>query len=239
MNTSTSGATVLTLALACFPVAASAQLTYVSQSRTVIAQASTVSAPDFAPFNQTLSRTVELFPSTGWFVTGVSSQNSTLGSSQIRLNARNDTSGAFFTGGGQVTGGFARFTFDVTFDLSINSQVSLIGLNTALSSPLIPSASQQTIRLTRIGTPAPIFERVFNPENVAATSGPFTFITNLSAGRYRIEADALTSSSGGTQVGSINPNTGLINFAFTVPAPGAVAPALIAGAVLTLRRRRN
>lgn len=218
-----------------------AQMSYVSQFRMVTANGQSIASPvgNNGTFNETADQTIDLSPPDGWLVGAISSQNSTLGATQINFAGSNHVTGSWDLGDDQLTGAVANFRFNVFFDLAVASPISLIGSNTTTHSDEfnLHGQSTQHIWLIHVDQPEILFNRTFDPLDPGATLGNFSYFAELPAGRYRLNIEAYNTSHGFIDLGSMNPNSASINLSLTVPSPGAALMGLPI-AVMALRRRR-
>lgn len=202
-----------------------AQLSYVSQSRSVYAQVGvaggaqdvhTVSAPDFGVFNQTASSSVGL-PYPG-------SSSATQVSSLLPTGIDIATSFASARPAAAGTGS-ARMesTLDVLFSVDQPTTFTLSGLMPASEAASIPQiADLRTIQLTGPGVSIDL-----------VGPGAFSQTGSFSVGQYHLLID------GDVKDNQLHFHTGSQNFNVSLVIPEPVSmTALCAGALILIRRRR-
>lgn len=217
--------------------AATAQIAYTAQSRSINARISgpidgillsdQESAPNFLPFNATVGGTAA-----GGFFVAQGNQISSLDGDRMSFRSNWNVSGVSLTGGGSYTGSSFGSGLDVTFNLSASSPYRLSGSANLLG---ISFASLGNVVLSRVGTGA-----IYSHSH-GLLSEPFqTFSSEgvLTPGTYRLQASF--GESTGTS-GFIGHSGGPGNAAFDfLLVPGAGAPSLaLVASVFGLRRRRS
>jgi hypothetical protein len=193
-------AAVLSL-VALSPSSSIAQIVPVSQARSVTAEAShpfgspsshTVTAPDFGPFHGIAGASSG--PAPGDLAGATAEQRSTIGADRLELSIDGWAHPSLFSGQGDAT---ATSTFDVTFDLVVESDYFLFHL----TSPTPFRVAGGTLS---------------GPEGVIAELGPMTAEFGiLSAGRYRLEAFAIGTATPFFEDGRLSQQ---LSLAFTPPA---------------------
>lgn len=179
------------VALACSAGAASAQLVYTSQVRSVSAttegdgQSASLTAPDFAPFEQTVSLTTPVQGDAGPFNnTAVAGISCFLEPDGVRTRTRRSGGGGRVGGGGGiVVAGIAHTLIDVTFDNLTPNQFFL----RAWAEDVGASAAANTvdIALTDTATQQPLF--TFSG---TAAYIPVNQPLDLPVGSYRLVLDS-------------------------------------------------
>lgn len=220
-------ATRACLVCAACATSANAQITYLNQTRSVLASASgngpfSKSAPDFFPWSDSIEvigpNTPPDPPSRGF-----ATQTSRLEPIGIFATGRCEGEDRGTFGGGGGAGGFS--TIDITFRLDAPSEAVLRYLSSGFGGGA-STITSSVLRLTSESTT--LLDEFFGP------NGFLDIPLMLAAGEYRLYLE----DRGGMPGSGVGLSGKVANLSFIVPAPGSLA-LLALGAPLAARRRRR
>lgn len=223
-------------AVAGFAAAANADVTYLTQARSVTVvgngPAVSVSSPDFSPFNETASN-----PTIVSMISGnMATQNSSLLSDRLTVSTS-------LTGSDGVQGlGYgSASSFDVTFTLDQATDFHFFGNWILGDRVFTPGTYPLTfprdsyIRLSGPGTDLSSSIPSFPPFTVDGLLGDFDFAGTLQPGQYRLEVVVDWTVNVGISAGGVR---GDFDVTLIVPASSSALAFLPAMGFVARRRRR-